>query len=256
LLRNPKFISQFKTAEEAMEGAAERVRRYHPDVTGLTPGEQKYMRRIFPFYSWIRQAIPIVMSTAMTKPGRLTELPKAFYNAQVATGQNPDSMVEPFDPQKMYPSFIRDNLTGPVFGSIGLNFGSPTEGVLGDTINGNVGRNILSMLTPVAKVPTELISGTNMGTGAKILDKSDYVDSNLPVVNQVAAISGISPSGTIANGITGGGPIPDPQRAVQVGNKQNFWNQNLANFFLGLGIDDYEKGNYGRIAVRELGGTG
>ena len=255
LLKTDKFVRQFKTYDEAIQGAAERVRRFHPDSTGLVPGELKYARRLIPFYSWLRQAIPVVAATAFVRPGRLTEIPKAFYNAQVAMGQNPDSMVEPFDNTKMYPSFIRDNLTGPVFGSVGLNLGTPTEGVLGDTLNGNVGRNILSMLNPVVKTPVELVSGTNMGTGAKILDKSDYVDSNLPVVNQVSAISGISPTGTIANAVTGGGPVPDPQRAVQVGNKQKFWNQNLANFFLGLGIDDYEKGNYGRIAVRELGGT-
>jgi hypothetical protein len=255
LLKSDKFMKQFKTYDDAIEGAVQRVRHYHPDVTGLAPAEQKYMRRIIPFYSWIRQAIPLVMTTAFTRPGRITEIPKAFYNAQIAAGQNPDSMSEPFDPHQLYPSFIRDNLTGPVFGSVGLNFGSPTEGVLGDTLNGNVGRNVLSMLTPVAKAPVELIGGTNLGTGAPIIDKSDYIDSNLPGINQIASISGISPSGTVGNAFTGQSPVLDEQRAVQIGNKQKLWNQNLANFFLGLGIDDYEKANYSRIATREIGGT-
>jgi hypothetical protein len=255
LLKSDKFVKQFKTVEDAMQGAVERVRRYHPDVTGLTPAEQKYMRRFIPFYSWIRQAIPIVMSTAMTRPGRITELPKGFYNAQIAMGQNPDSMIEPFDNANLYPSFIRDNLTGPVFGDVGLNLGSPTEGVLGDIANGNPGRNVLSMLNPVIKSPIEMVSGTNMGTGAPILDYSDYIDSNIPIVNQVAAISGTSPAGTIGHAMVGQGDVPDPQRQVAIGNKQRFWNQNLANYFLGLGIEDYNKPNYQRIATREIGGS-
>jgi len=216
------------------------VRRHHPDVRGLTPFEQKYMRRIFPFYNWFRQAMPVVFSTMLSKPGRVTGLFKAEYNVAQMMGVNPDTLVDPFPNNKLYPQFILDNLTGPIAGNYSVALGMPQEALLNDTLNGSPARNIAGMLNPVFKVPYEVTSRTRVDTGANISDMSDYVDSNIPIVNQVANISGTSITGLGAD-----------QRAVEIGEKNRVFNTQLVNFLTGLGLLDTSKPSYKNIATKE-----
>lgn len=230
------LLKRGKSAEEA----GKLVRKFHPDVNGLTPIETKYLRRIFPFYTWLRQAIPVVLSTMVSKPGRVSGLFKAEYNAAIAAGQNPDNIIDPFPDDKLYPSFIRNNLTGPLAGDFGLNLGTPAEGVLGDVLQGNPARNIGGMLNPVLKAPYEIATRTNVGTGGNISDMSDYLDSQIPVVNQIANISGYSVTGLGAQ-----------QRAAELGEKQHFFNTSMVNFLTGIGLQDYGKPSYKRFAARE-----
>lgn len=250
LMERPSFTRGFNSIDEAAEAAVTRVQKFHPDVSGLTKFEQRYMRRVFPFYTWIRQAMPIVLTTMLRHPGRITMVPKAMFNVATAMGVNPNSLTDPFPEDKLYPSFIRDNLTGPLIGSRMFNFGTPVEGAA-DIFNGNIGRNIASMANPVFKAPIEMLSGSNIGTGANISDMGEYIDSQLPYVNQVANISGYSPTGSIGN-IFGDGPIPDPQRAMQRGEKEAFFNTSLANFMTGLGWQDVDKQSYRNIAANEI----
>jgi len=248
LLRDVKFTRQFSNLDEAAAAAAVRVRKFHPDSRGLTPFESKYMRRLIPFYSWIRQAFPTVVSTAISKPGRVTALPKASYNAAIALGMDPNSISDQFPSDTLYPSFITDTITGPL-GSYGYNLGSPQEGILGDTLNGNIPRNIASMLNPLIKTPIEFTTDQSLSTGAYIADKGEAVDQLIPGVNQIANISGYSPTGSIATLSQGLGL--DPQRAMQRGEKEAFFNTNLANFLSGLGIQNYDKPSYRKIAIKE-----
>jgi hypothetical protein len=230
------YLEKGKTVEEA----GKLTRATHPDVKGLTPFEQKYMRRIFPFYSWFRQAVPVVLTTMLQKPGRVTGLFKAEYNAAIATGVDPNSISDPFPMDKLYPAFIRDNIVGPIAGDWAVNIGSPQEALLGDTLNGNPGRNVLSMVNPIFTTPYEVASRTNIGTGANITDMSDFVDSKIPIVNQVANLSGYSVTG-----------LGDPQRQVALGEKQHFFNAQMVNFLTGLGLMDTQKESYRNIATRE-----
>jgi hypothetical protein len=99
-----------------LDAAARRVRKYHPDVTGLTAGERKYMRRIIPFYTWFRGVAPIVLADLARQPAKITALPKVYFNVATSMGVNPYTLTDPFPEDQLIPSFIRDNLTGPVFG--------------------------------------------------------------------------------------------------------------------------------------------
>lgn len=217
------------------------VRKFHPDVKGLTPIEQKYLRRIFPFYSWFRQSAPVILSTMVSKPGRVTGIFKAEQNAAIAMGQNPESIDDPFPDDRLYPAFIRDNIVGPLFGDVGLNVGSPQEGILGDTLNGNIPRNLAGMANPLLKAPYEILARKNVGTGANIADMSDYIDQQLPIANQVSNIVGQSASSGFI----------DPQRAVEKGEKDRFFNLQMVNFLTGLGLQDYGKPSYKTIAAKE-----
>jgi hypothetical protein len=258
LMERRSFTRKFDSLDEAAEAAAAQVKKYHPDVHGLTPAERKYARRIVPFYSWIRQALPVIMNTMYTKPGRVTMINKAQYNTAMAMGLNPDSLSDPFPTDKLYPSFVTAHITGPWVGDKTFNLGSPGE-TLSDLFNKGEGegdlaplRHLLSQVNPLLKGPVELATGTDIASGRPIVDTGEYVDRQLPVVNQVAGISGYSPTGTVA-AILRGLPVPDPQRAVARGEKQHFFNESLVNFLTGLGIQSVDKGSYQRIALKEQG---
>jgi hypothetical protein len=259
LLDNPRFVGKYKTLDEVAEAAVREVRKWHPDVTGLTPFERKYMRRLIPFYSWTRQAIPLFLQTLATHPGRITVVPKAYYNVAVAMGINPNSLSDPWPQDKLIPSFLRDDAFGPVMGAMSMNLGTPQEGILGDLLSGQPGdqwRNVWGMANPLLKAPIDLATGVNQGTGAKINDVSEYLDNSLPAVNQVSNISGTSVTGTVGNALGnvfgGDNPTFDPQKAVVRKDKERWLNTSLANFLTGLGLQNTQKGSYQNIAASEV----
>lgn len=252
----------FKDMDQARLFAADRTRKFHPDTSTLSPEARRYARRIIPFYSWFRQMLPVVFEVAVTKPTRITFFNKAVYGIQnTFNGTQPgENITNPFPVTRLIPNFIRDTL-GYAGGSMVFNAGTPVE-AMADVFNGNVGRNILGMANPLAKIPFEAITGQNIGTGTNIVNASDYIDRQIPLVSNFASIMGYSPTGTIANWATGGStPNPntggtwsaglDPTRAKQLGEKTTFWNTSLANFLFGMGIQSFDRPSYESIAERE-----
>jgi len=55
---NPGSIQLMKYYDEAAQRAARRVNKWKIDYTALTPVEQNSIRRVVPFYTWIRKATP------------------------------------------------------------------------------------------------------------------------------------------------------------------------------------------------------
>jgi hypothetical protein len=97
--------------------------------------------------------------------------------------------------------------------------------------------------TPLVRLPAELLSGGSWGTGARINDSSDYLDSSIPGVNYLANLTGVSPTGSLASVLGGGGLDPQLQHAR--GNKDaSDQVLSFVNFLSGLGIQNYSKPNY------------
>ena len=257
-VRKPEFMRQYQTVEDGFAAAAQKVRATHPDSTGLAPFEQKYMRRLVPFYSWIRQAAPVVFSTMLTKPGRVTGLSKVELAVNDMFNQQGNNGPADLYPNSlMVPSYIRSTMSY-VGGNYNFNLGSPTEALFGDVLGGppkQVEQNLLGMTTPFIKIPLELSSGVSLSTGAKIPDKSQYISNQIPFASNFAAISGYDPVGTIANFATGKF-TPETERAVAAGDKQHLWNTSLWNFFTGLGMQQIGTPNQAASAYREMGRTG
>ena len=222
ILENPPRA--FKTKEELFDYASHRVRRAHPDGSDLTDFERAWMRKIFPFYSWTRKAIPLVLESMATNPARHTIYPKAMYNIAEANGVDPDSLSVPFPPNQLFPSWLTEKATGPVGhtpdGSLlSVDIGSPDVDIMNDFATGRVGFDgMLSMLNPMIKAPIELTTGSRMDSGAKISSKADYIDSSIPMVSQLSQILGYSPTGTISDTLTGNPQLRE-KNAVAKGNR-------------------------------------
>jgi hypothetical protein len=246
-------VKRFKTVDELFSYASERVQKFHPDSTTLSKFEQKYMRRLVPFYGWMRGAIPALAEAAFMNPGRITAINKASYNLSIAMGVNPDSLYDPFPEDQMFPSFLTDKVQGPQF-KVDGNYYSVSPGVvswdianqfLADPLRGAVGS-----LNPILRLPIELISGTSLGTGTRIKDTSDFVDAAIPGVNYFANISGYSPTGSLVSMLQGMGP--DPMAQVLAGNRTGTSAAlSAVNWLTGLGIAEYSRPNYINFAEIE-----
>ncbi len=239
-----KNSGKFKTLDEALEFAAARVRKWHPDGTDLSNFESKYMRRVFPFYSWTRKAIPLVAENMLMNPGRALVFPKAMYNAAKANGIDITSMSDPFPEDQLFPSFITDAQTGPVADIDGnyytVNPGLPSTDIMNDFV-GDPKAAVTGMLTPFIKAPIELATGTNLATGSKIQDKGQYIERTIPGLSHFNQLTGGSAAGSISRGQLG---PEDPEKG---------FDSRLAilNFLSGLGIQNVSKPSYQTIAEIE-----
>jgi hypothetical protein len=163
----------------AIEQAGLRVKKFHPDGMDLTGFEQNVMRRIIPFYSWMRKATPLVIEGAVMRPGITMAFPKAMANMQLVTGIESQGPGDPFPVDQMFPDWIKEKGIGPIFqpgsgvgrdetwrGSApGYTIANPTNPFI-DQISqiGNPAQTLLSSLTPAARIPIELLTGqTSLG---------------------------------------------------------------------------------------------
>ena len=227
VLENPP--KKFGSTKELYDYAAARIRRFHPDGSDLTSFERAHMRKIFPFYSWMRKAIPLVLESMITNPGRHTIYPKAMYNLAEANGIDPDSLSEPFPEHKMFPDWLTEKATGPATRNsqgelVGFDIGMPDVDIANDLaaggIRGAIG-GVVGMTNPMIKAPVELLSGSRLDTGAPISDSAEYMDYTIPGSSQIASTGGVSTFGSLQN-LLGGNMELDPTRAVEKENRTGF----------------------------------
>lgn len=202
---------------DIFEQAARRARKWHPTGLDLTDFEKKYLRRIIPFYSWLRKSTPLLLEGLVMQPGK-TLLPSKLYGAaQDAAGIDTPGRDNPFPVDQMFPQWLRAQGLGPV--------GLP-DGILGPFSNqqpagyvmAGVGLNplselmsqieqpqqtILSGITPVVGVPLDLLQGKNSFTGAPITGPQakpgalqQYIGEQIPIASLLQGLTGFTPFGT------------------------------------------------------------
>lgn len=249
----------WNTFSEMMDDVAAKLRKTHPDGSDLTQVEKNVFRRIFPFYSWTRKAIPLVIENTLTHPGRFLMYPKALYSFSEANGVDLDSMSHPF-PDAIFPDFIEDKATGILgqgsdqrywsadFGHPAFDLGNDFlsgQGPVGSGYGSSIASGLLGMLNPAAKIPVELLTKKQLDTGIPITDTSDYVDSQVPGLNTLNSIFGISPSSVgenLAQGRLGVDASRQVEKGTRGGVKEN--PEYLLNYLFGMRLLDASKPNY------------
>lgn len=239
---------KFENIDEFFKSVVDRVNQAHPDGSDLSVFERKYMRRIMPFYSWTRKAIPLVLEGALMHPGRITVFPKAMYNFSQQFGVNPDSLSDPFPTDQLFPSYMQDTLTGPIAKGANQNYygiapGVADQDVLNMIIGGGpegFGNEMINMVNPMIKTPFEVMAGktlttpggTNQGISTPGSRPAQYIGSQIPVVSQAQSISGYDILGSIGNA------QPTPIESVTKGNRSQFGTLQALNWLLGGSIQD------------------
>jgi hypothetical protein len=192
----------------AIEQAARRVKKFHPDGMDLTGFEQNVMRRIIPFYSWMRKATPLVFEGAVMRPHISLMFPKAMANMQLATGIESQGPGDPFPVDQMFPDWIKEKGVGPILqpGSglgrdenwrgeaPGYTILNPTNPLLDQIAQvGSPAKTLLSGLTPGARIPIELLTGqTTLGIPLESVEGGvpGHLAMQVPPVGIAARISG------------------------------------------------------------------
>lgn len=250
-----KLPKGVKTFDDWMDYAGKEVHKFHPDGTVMYAWENKYARRIIPFYSWIRGALPAIVETTLTRPGRVLQFTKGSYALGVMTGANPQSLSDPFPAHQMFPDFLLDEAVGPQI-NVGGQLYSGTFGIapvdVADELSNPV-QGVAGMVSPLLRVPLELMGGTQWSDGQPITNRADYLDQNLPVTNYIASLTGYSPTGSLLSLLSGHGLQKNAQFAK--GNK-GLGDQELTalNWLSGATLTNESKPEYANIAQEEQSG--
>ncbi len=201
---------------EIFEQASRRARKWHPTGLDLTDFEKKYLRRLMPFYSWMRKSLPLLLEGMVMNPGK-TVIPAKLYDAiQTAQGIETPGRDDPFPVDQMFPEWIRAQGLGPlgrpegllgklsnqdpegyIMGGVGLNPLADLGGQLETP-----GKTLASALTPAIGVPLELATGRKTFTGESITGPdarpgalSQYIGENIPGFSAIQGLTGITPTG-------------------------------------------------------------
>lgn len=228
----------------AIEQAGRRVKKFHPDGMDLTGFEQNVLRRIIPFYSWMRKATPLVIEGAVMRPHITLAFPKAMANIQYATGIESEGPGDPFPMDQMFPDWLKEKGIGPVLqpGSglgrdetwrgeaPGYTIINPTNPFLDQVAQiGSPAKTLLSSLTPAARIPLELLTGrTSLGIPLENVEGGvpGHLAQQIPAVGIGARITGMTRDNEPYNpeqlinfltsaGITGTGPY-EPQARTEI----------------------------------------
>jgi hypothetical protein len=148
----------FMTKGATPEQAAAQVKKYLFDYFDLTPFERKFMKRVVPFYTWLRKNLPLQVETMLSKPGKYA----TTYRATEDIGDIPSDTEAP--------SFIRDaggfrvgadngkggtylipNMSYADLGKIPMSF--------------NDVRGLLGMINPILRAPIEQATNVSLFSG-------------------------------------------------------------------------------------------
>jgi hypothetical protein len=144
--------NQGMTAKEA----AEKVREVLFDYTDLTDFERKGMRRVAPFYTWLRKNSEFQLKSFAKSPERYAKVSHLYNNAKDNVDVNTDIM----------PDYMKDNMALTVPGTDKtLNLNLPMSDLAKMT---NPGKVALDSLSPLLKVPGEIIFNQKTLNGAPI----------------------------------------------------------------------------------------
>ena len=162
---------------EAAQRAAARVQKFNFDMRDLTPFEQRYMKRLVPFYTFTRNNIPLQAEMMFARPGRQLVVPKAEYAMQTALNPHPSPVGTDLKSKipgvsGVIPNWLSQlnpiQLTPEGPGANATYFTSPDP--FSEAINEvtNPSQTFASQLNPLLEIPLEQSVGRNLATQAPI----------------------------------------------------------------------------------------
>lgn len=172
-LRMTNFIANLDNAmergiplEQAGKWAADQSRKYHFDYNDITQAERVILRRIMPFYTWMRKNIPLQAEQFLNNPGRYAWYTKWQRNAEDVNGTDMSAI----------PDYMRQNLsmTLPGMGDkSGATMLTPNLPMQDLNMLSTPGKSLMSALAPLIKIPFEQYQNKNLLTGAPIWKDTD-----------------------------------------------------------------------------------
>jgi hypothetical protein len=173
----------YKIATEA----GRRVNKWNINYADLTPFERNTMKRVMPFYTWFRKAMPLMVESLATRPGRMQLVPQLNNFLSTAAGINPNDTSE-----LPYPQWLKDVGFARIGDGQEPNVWSlplPPQD-LGRWFGGGNVQSLLheglSNINPIAQAGIEWGMGKNIFTGAQLdPNEATYAAHKFGVVQNI-----------------------------------------------------------------------
>ena len=150
------------------------VNKYLFDYKALTPFEKKFMRRLFPFYTFPRKVIPLVLETAVRDTGKISIVPKASGAVEELSDSSDAAKMEKYLPKWMREGFyVRTPFTqtNPDTGKKEYLYLDTRVLPFQDMFELATPRGLLSRTSPLIKAPIELGTNRNIFFDKEITSK-------------------------------------------------------------------------------------
>ncbi len=217
-----------KDIAKLFKDAAKEVRKWHPDGSDLTDFERNVLRRIMPFYSWTRKAMPLMVESAITRPGRIVAPDKFAQALQGMMGIDAPSRDDPFPYDQLFPDWIKEKGIGPIaaHGMGGIpgfiaSLSRSTPGYTGEpsgytVVNpsnpfidmvaqfagmGNPSdplKGVGQLAHPAFKIPFELIQGRTLNDVP--IEPGRYLAENTPLLSMLERVTNVGLGGLTKRG--------------------------------------------------------
>ena len=143
------------------DAAAASVKKFLFDYQELTPFERNVMKRVIPFYTWIRKNIPLQIEQLAKQPGKFAAVPKAKQEIEnLSPGINEASMPDWLKELYGFRLPIKTKSGQPLFVNPNLPF--QDLGKITDI------KDWLSSLSPAIKIPMETLTNQQFYWGTPI----------------------------------------------------------------------------------------
>lgn len=159
------------------------VKKFYFDYFELTSFERKVMKRIIPFYTWMRKNIPLQLEQAIKNPRelqRVSEVMNAAAGEPIDWGEQPDYIQE----MGAFPVGNSQHYLSPNLPYSDLSRGLPT---------GEAARDWLSATNPILRAPIELATNTQWFSGAPIAQYPGQ-ERDLPLAGLLRSLGIETPS--------------------------------------------------------------
>jgi hypothetical protein len=171
--------------QRALDAAIWRVNQYKFDYSALMPWEQALKTTVFPFYTYLRKALPTLVENMLTNPAYFASLNRFMQ-------YNDGSAADAFNSDNI-PQWIRDIGYGIVGGDKNEPWALTADvlpmgslDILGSQGGAELASNLLQNASPLLQAIPELASGRDSFTGAPVnTDILPYIFSQLPVGQDV-----------------------------------------------------------------------
>jgi len=157
--------------ERALEASTRAALNTMGDFTRLNPVERKVVKRIFPFYPWMRHQTAMAFRMPMQNPLRWAWMQSL--QDMLADDEDGDAMQELLSKFAITPFGPVGIAAANPFGQGLTAFGSDSDGSsLFDP------KSALAAVNPIAKFPLEMVTGIDLDQGAAVSRPSDQKTTN------------------------------------------------------------------------------
>jgi len=158
------FIDRLNKGDDIID-AAMHTKKYLFDYGELTLWEQKYMKRLIPFYTWLRKNIPLELESLVKQPAKFATIGKA--------GGEIEAMSEDEAPDSKYlPEFLKDQFSIRI-----PNKGGDWKYIAPDLAFQDLAsftnlEGYISAISPIIKAPFELAANYDFFRKRQLADPS------------------------------------------------------------------------------------